>query len=241
MATYKIDDNSYFINPYNFIPMPKERDDLRNIDAPNNGLLYGYLICHLKNRTPLAVPDVECKKADENIKEHYYYPFFTIQGKPTIPGSSIRGMIRAVYETVTNSCMSTLSDDCTVTKRVEIKEAYKPGIIVLDKMTGKWELFKANRYIVMINDYKKFNSVNKQYEIIVNNNHREIKDSDSNNGFRYGNHVWFKTDNKEYMKNNYKCWSGEVTKLSRNEVTGYDEGYVYLGERTNNKHGECFY
>lgn len=66
----------------------------------------GKIVCSLEAVTPLFVSDSENVEPRE---EHKSYEFFKMNGEYTLPGSSLRGMVRSVFEAATNSCMSKLS------------------------------------------------------------------------------------------------------------------------------------
>lgn len=113
---YKIS-NEYFINPYNFVPVNLERKETIQTSDKDNKVYTGYFTCRLKCRTPLAIPDVENRfplkiidKSEDKI--HYGYPFLGMkQEMPRIPGSSLRGVIRNVYEAITDSCFGTMKEE----------------------------------------------------------------------------------------------------------------------------------
>jgi CRISPR-associated protein (TIGR03986 family) len=68
--------------------------------------LSGKLICTLTTETPLMIGGKRDKeKSPCNID------FFERNGTPVIPGSSLRGALRSVFETLTNSCYSVFSED----------------------------------------------------------------------------------------------------------------------------------
>lgn len=90
----------YFINPYTFVSLCEGKT--RNTVSPNDKRLSGKIVCSLYTKTQLAIPDLEDGTTPEGINKH---PFFRVGDKAVIPGSSIRGVIRNVYEALTNSCM----------------------------------------------------------------------------------------------------------------------------------------
>lgn len=60
--------------------------------------------------TPLLVPDTE--NVEESPNGHKTFPLrLGVDGKPSIPPSSIRGMLRSAYEAVTNSRFGKFSDE----------------------------------------------------------------------------------------------------------------------------------
>ncbi len=105
-----------FLNPYNFVrlltkPRPKEHV-LGDAPPPPHDRyvgLTGRITCTVKAVTPLFISDSHAVSEDD--KGHKTYRFFQVDGKPVIPASSLRGMVRSVFETVTNSCFSVIHDD----------------------------------------------------------------------------------------------------------------------------------
>lgn len=149
--------NHTFVNPYNFVRMNrkkmyKTRDSKYNKD----NLLSGVLHCSFTTKTPLAIPDAECKISDTNNAEHYRYPFYRINGVPSVPGSSIRGMLRSLYETVTDSCYVTLSENESITARTfpSSQNQFKEGVLLNE---GKnWTLYSAKRYYLYVGNRSEF-------------------------------------------------------------------------------------
>ncbi len=104
-----------FHNPYNFVPaVPRDRlDGVTNDlgDKPPAGhdrfraeLLSGCLHVQMTVKTPLLLPDTS--RVDV-INEHKTFPVREdSRGKPVINPTSIKGMLRSAYETVTNSRFS---------------------------------------------------------------------------------------------------------------------------------------
>jgi len=110
-----------FLNPYNFVrPLPENKSkDEDKVDIKLLGRcappphdrfigLTGKITCELTARTPLFISDSEFVK--DHRSGHKSYRFFRLDnyGKEeyTIPSTSLRGMLRSVFEAVTNSCFS---------------------------------------------------------------------------------------------------------------------------------------
>lgn len=99
-----------FHNPYNFIPTPP-----RKIDDPDLGdrvpviqnrflqeKITGRIRVRMEAITPLLVPDTS--NSIKNAHGHKAYELLKGKdGKPLIPSSGLRGMIRSAFEAVTNS------------------------------------------------------------------------------------------------------------------------------------------
>ncbi len=99
-----------FHNPYNFVPAPPRKTDhpeLRDHDPIGHQVLHpdrftGVIRVKMTVKTPLLVPDsanvVDCPN------DHKSFPVrINAEGRPYIPPTSIKGMLRAAYEAVTNS------------------------------------------------------------------------------------------------------------------------------------------
>ena len=122
------------MNPYNFISFGEEINSNRKSREEgyrdSSRLLSGWLDVELIPSTPLIIPDgahplyidpktrkVETKLDDYKKKNcHKKYDFMwrydeNGQKQYYIPGSSLRGMIRSVYEAATDSCVPFLLAD----------------------------------------------------------------------------------------------------------------------------------
>lgn len=123
-----------FVNPYTFIPVNNgiKQDYKSYLDEP---LLTGKISCRLRTKTQISVCDYG---SDERTHE-----FFSIDGKnPIIPGSSIRGVIRSIYEALTDSCLSSVNanDDDYFSSRMNKN---KPGLLVREN--DEYVLYAAER------------------------------------------------------------------------------------------------
>lgn len=101
-----------FLNPYTFVPA-FPRDDLPAplADAPptghdrlHPGRWTGTIKVKLTVRTPLLLLDTaRASVAESGIEEHLTYPVLTRDGRPHLPATSVKGMLRSAYEAVTGS------------------------------------------------------------------------------------------------------------------------------------------
>jgi len=137
-----------FLNPYNFVRyLEKERPRdhvLGDCPPPPHDRylgLTGRVTCTLEAVTPLFVSDShEIVSQDVNGKEHRTYRFFEYDGRPAVPASSLRGMARAVYEAVTNSCFSVL-DGRRLSYRLEATRAAALVPARVERgQNGRWQL-----------------------------------------------------------------------------------------------------
>jgi CRISPR-associated protein (TIGR03986 family) len=105
-----------FLNPYNFVryvdqARPTE-DVLGDCPPPPHDRyvgLTGRIACKVEAVTPLFISDSHA--VSEDADGHKTYRFFELDGQPALPASSLRGMVRSVFETVTNSCFGVYDDD----------------------------------------------------------------------------------------------------------------------------------
>lgn len=120
-----------FINPYNFVrwlPAPAAdaaaRTPLLGKAAPPPHDRYvgltGRLRCLLVTATETFVSDSYgvTARTVEDGKEHRTYRFFrNPDGRPAVPGSSLRGAVRSVFEAATDSCFLKVHADAVHSRR----------------------------------------------------------------------------------------------------------------------------
>lgn len=132
-----------FVNPYTFIPLgsfktPHQAGGKAGVE---DGALYtGVIPCVLETKTRLVMP--------EHSDDKTWLPFFKLKKNgrhvPVIPGSSIRGVIRSTYESLTDSCMRANKDhERRMHSSSGLKEA---GLLCYEG--GKYVLYEAERHKV---------------------------------------------------------------------------------------------
>lgn len=173
-----------FVNPYNFVPFEENgplRPDSKTVEAYSkpSELISGWMDVVLEPKTILVVPDGKARASkerdarvlsDDDVKAHKYFRFFRLSqpdGMLAIPGSSLRGMIRSIYETASNSCLPFLLDDEDITIRIPTYASIKKqkmmpdglwqhddtnsegvGLLAYDKGLHEWKLYEAISYSV---------------------------------------------------------------------------------------------
>jgi CRISPR-associated protein (TIGR03986 family) len=70
--------------------------------------LSGRIECVATGVTPLFISDAHGIEVGDN--GHRSYRFFQYNGQKALPASSLRGMVRSVFEAATNSCFSTIEE-----------------------------------------------------------------------------------------------------------------------------------
>ncbi len=106
------------INPYNFVPLKNEPDRTEWTKDPikrhkihmhhrlSKDTYSGHLILRFHTITPVFIPSYSQGDVCGTKDEPRTFKRFHRRGEaPIIPGTSIRGMIRSVFEALTNSCM----------------------------------------------------------------------------------------------------------------------------------------
>ncbi|MCI6267018.1 MAG: RAMP superfamily CRISPR-associated protein [Clostridiales bacterium] len=109
--------------PYNFVPLGRGKTRVAPVDPTNLKLLKGKICCTLEVKTPIFIPnttgDAFFGDRKERIRAFFSYDIFTSQPvqvnhapkKPIIPGSSLRGALRSVFEAASNSCLRVTDKD----------------------------------------------------------------------------------------------------------------------------------
>ena len=128
-------DEYKFLNPYNFIRHVKPKDNgegntpeeklLAKMEPPPHDRMLGLngkIECQITAQTPLFVSDSHGVKTEGARRS---YRFFEYDGEKAIPASSLRGMVRSVYEAVTNSCFSVFDGERKLSYHATTVEARK--------------------------------------------------------------------------------------------------------------------
>lgn len=230
--SYRFSNNNYFINPYTFLERNKKvnREEKEKVVGNHTGVFF----CRIYPKTPLLIPDVFKKKEIVDRKEkntknkeikHFSYTFFRLGDNPVIPGSSIRGPLRSVYEALTDSCYSTARSGQYITART--KSPFLPGLLI--KESGKWKLHSATRYLLPMEDYgaRPFDGgeIFKYKEVIDN----------------YGEAVYFNGVKHTENIRGRRIPQYRVLDTSEVKIDGYKLGYYYIGEYINRKKYESIF
>ena len=130
-----------FVNSYNFIHFPEKKEQAYTDEDRHTGVIH-YTIT---TKTPLFIPNSSSETAftESETLDHKSYDFFSYTELdptkryekdypiPVIPGSEMRGVVRNVYETLTDSCMSMLNTDTYPVKRSP--ERFEAALLHRDK------------------------------------------------------------------------------------------------------------
>jgi hypothetical protein len=110
-----------FRNPYDFVPLEGEP----SLDPPvGDGALKrsGVLVYRLEALTPIAIHQSP-GEPDPATRLHRFAHF---AGRPILPATSLKGMLRSVHETLTNSTMGLLGTRRGWYRR-QVPDGYRPG------------------------------------------------------------------------------------------------------------------
>lgn len=124
-----------FHNPYNFIPAPPRNTadpDLGDHEPVSQDRFHpdrytGCIRVAMEAVTPLLVPDPESCREEGNGHKTFAL-LLGKEGRPLIPSSSMRGMLRAAYEAATNSrlgCFPRKDNEKRLAYRMEAKEGLR--------------------------------------------------------------------------------------------------------------------
>lgn len=105
-----------FYNPYNFVPaLPRDKAIKQNSELGDrhpaghgvyqHNLWSGQITVNLTTKTPLLIPDAATLEEQDNGHKVFKTRTDT-NGLPLLPATSVKGMLRAAYEIVTNSRLS---------------------------------------------------------------------------------------------------------------------------------------
>lgn len=245
---------SKFINPYTFFPIEDKEPDRKKVeDLDDEKTLSGYLTCEFDIKSPVFIPNTTKKFRylgdDGEAKEHFFSEFYSYDDlsgiknhdipenppyAPRIPGSEFRGMVRNLYEQLTNSCFSQIDAENFPHKRsVRVKNA---GL--LDLVSNK--LYEAERLMLNTSgsigyqmglDVKSMNLKTGNTVYIKRSAQAYITSKNYNTGtyvvedLKQGDDVELKTDKK-------------FNKLTESDLekSGYEKGYVLIGNSFGKKH-----
>lgn len=140
-----------FLNPYNFVRTLQVRNPrsavLLGPSAPPPHDRYvgltGGIHCRLTATTPIFVSDSEgVEEESVNNKTHRSYRFFRDpDGNVAIPGTSLRGAVRSIFEAATNSCFAHFAGQKRLSYHLLPEEALKLVPARVRKVADdRWEL-----------------------------------------------------------------------------------------------------
>jgi CRISPR-associated protein (TIGR03986 family) len=254
-----------FLNPYNFVRFLNPPDGRKTV-SPELALLgrlappphdryvglSGTIHCSLEAVTPLFVSDSEGVKTHG---EHRSYEFFKLGGNPALPASSLRGMVRGVFEAVSNSCLRTLKD-ARLSYHLPPAEALKlvPGVVGQDwrlrVLTGMTEWQPGRRpqgaqYAAWMLRYLPPLRRSRNAPSDTPYGRRRVVDLQ---GLGHGRRCWAILRRIKHPQRNFEFWNVEQVAAQRNDLRPSQgeervaEGYLCItNQNIENKHDERFF
>jgi CRISPR-associated protein (TIGR03986 family) len=251
-----MDKDYRFLNPYNFVrylskgtenSAPEIKLLGRCAPPPHDRFigLTGKIECKLESFTLIFIPDSEFVESE---KEHKSYRFYTLKNEngeeePAIPSTSLRGMLRSVFEAATNSCFSVF-DGGFLGKR-ETPKKYRGiqagRIIKIPENEEQPGIVRIMKYYKL--PHKKF----RQYKDSINKNGQKvfvkiekgkiecIREGDTNTTENYAK-GYLKTSDEGLpgeKKNEYVFVEDEK---SKNLTLSYETYQNYKSANRNNRH-----
>lgn len=220
-----------FINPYIFLPIDEQSPDR---DKDNTGNLSGVIECSLDVKSPVFIPNTgkKFKYINGDVGEHHFSEFFSyedLSGRedtvpidppkfPRIPGSELRGVIRNIYEQLTNSCFSVIDQ-----KNLTNMRTGKPKKAALWDMATN-DVYKAER--VMLNTRGR-STKGKAIKTTTYNSGDKIYIKKSSNTYRTGR--------------GYNTGFYVADDISTTPKPGYQDGCVLIGESFPRKHHDSVF
>lgn len=184
-----------FINPYNFVSTTQK---VRR-NAVEKGDLTGYITCTLRVEDMLALPDIAQNPNSQS------FDFFPAIGNPIIPGSELRGCIRAAYEAVTESCFSVVNSEVLSARESKPKTSRKPGILM--RKNNSWIIYEAE-YFNQEHYEKYFDNIGEADTIRT----WQVK---GNTPCLDQTYFYYKTDEEGYIKEAAVCSDTDIRKLKK--------------------------
>ena len=146
---------------YNFVPLPAtvikspidggaENDAERQANykeyVKKHGKLSGYIELHCRTMTPVFIGMGDKEGA-----------FFAPAGKPILPGSTLRGMVKNIFKIVTCGAMRTDKDSADIDDRALyyrsfMNKSYKAELVDSKKIDGKHQSFTKAKPGFLIHD-----------------------------------------------------------------------------------------
>jgi CRISPR-associated protein (TIGR03986 family) len=244
--------NKDFHNPYNFVPsLPRDKinNDLGDHEplghhAYHDNHYSGWLEVELTTATPLLIPDAA--QVTTTREDHKTFPVrVDANGVPYLPPTSIKGMLRAAYETVTNSRFGVFEKhEDRLAYRMEAHEGVRMIPAVVETGTHGLQLRLLTNRIPMTDNGKPENNTMYAAWLPYYYRNARLNITTYSNGspIRHGDKVWVRCDKKEHSRPYFKYQSVttiEPRQDGEKHRTGYQAGIVCItNQNINRKHDE---
>jgi CRISPR-associated protein (TIGR03986 family) len=195
-----------FHNPYNFVPaiprLPTDGKDLGDSQPAEHSRYLpkqwsGKIVVQIKTVTPLLIIDAANRSKTKEDVDHYCYSIRRVDDLPYIAPTTIKGMLRSSYESITNSRLSVFSDhDSPLVYRmpaINTSSSIYPAVV--RHSNGKKILRIMPGYDVMgaackLPCYKKYDGDNSEAD--KGENDAALLDNISGELLEHGDKVWIR-------------------------------------------------
>ena len=214
-----------FLNPYTFVPaFPRDAMTGAFADCPPEGAdrlheenWTGTIGVRIKVKTPLLLLDTaRAYKAPDDDDGHFTYPVLLRNGRPHLPATAVKGMLRSAYEAITKSRFGVFNghDELLGWRRVADDARDMKPVRIVDggKTLEFWDAVKLSAYR---------DKPGPRYS--------------RNRAPEHGDHVWVKTKRGK----NAEVVSGIKPHAQGRPAPDWKEGYVFItGRNVENKRDE---
>lgn len=219
---------------------------------PNSNLLTGYIDCTLYPVGDIFIPNTSNDKIfggkDVDGKDyHKEFDFYSYEDlsktektkdskgseQPIIPASSIRGVIRSVYESLTNSCLSVLDDKPLSSRGIPFSHTDVQKLAgLIKKEQDKYVLYPAKRYALPIKNYGKGRNftIEAKYHEGEKRVIKVLRVTGLKRDYRTGDKIKFASQG-----------GNRVLNVIKDGTQGFIDGYLYLGEKISRKKNESIF
>ena len=222
------DGKGFFVNPYSFIPVSKNEPER---GAVKKGKLSGKISCTIEVKTPVFIPNTTFDYVEKEHKHNVFYSYTDLSGEnelnnevrtpemPVVPGSEIRGMVRNVYEQLTNSCFLEVDEFNLPYKRTN--EPKELCIMCWDEKSEKWILYY---------DVEK----NKDYFVgVINNDILNMQWGRNADFKRVHSQICYKYGNKNRV--NFDTTNGKITASANGGYYVHIPALMISSKKVNNQ------
>lgn len=204
----------HFVNPYTFVELRNGKSSCSV--SPDDKKLTGMINCSLITKTQISVPDISDGTDEHGIDR---FPFFRVDGKAVIPGSGIRGVIRNVYEALTNSCMHINDKDDDFFSSRQNKQ--KSALLAYEE--DEYVLYDAKRIRITLGLNPADRDRAKRDKGFLK---KKIEDQEKKlSGFKVGSRIYY--DNSRVMRDNKTNDGGSIRTDLVSSSGGDDSVYGY--------------
>ncbi|HEW98077.1 MAG: TIGR03986 family CRISPR-associated RAMP protein [Candidatus Parabeggiatoa sp. nov. 3] len=257
-------DKEAFHNPYNFVsvlPRSKVINDLGDSEPKGHHAYHddhwsGWLDIQLTTATPLLMPNAALVSTNE--ADHHTFPVrVDTNGAPYLPPTSIKGMLRSAYETVTNSRFAIFEKhNSPLAYRMDARKGIEMVPAVVENGSSKLQLrllsnnttigsngapMNSVMYAAWLPRYQKYSSRDQHPRTDKEESKRALRYPD-NTLPQHGDKVWIRCDQQQHRSGRFsflKVTDIQQRRSGETAPSSFQAGIVCItGPNIMNKHEE---